>query len=56
MPRASVVSNPSIAMQIGISVMHLGRFYTKSEWLTAMLAIQVGTGWQVERWRRACMG
>lgn len=29
--------------QIGITVMHLGRFYTKSEWLTTMLAVQVGT-------------
>ena len=28
--------------QIGITVMHLGRFYTKSEWLTTMLAVQVG--------------
>ncbi|PRW33312.1 transient receptor potential channel [Chlorella sorokiniana] len=27
-------------IQIGITVMHLGRFWTKSEWLTTMLAVQ----------------
>jgi hypothetical protein len=28
------------AAQIAVTVMHLGRFYTKSQWLTAALAIQ----------------
>lgn len=32
----------SLSSQIGISVMHLGRFWTKSEWLTTMIAVQVG--------------
>ena len=37
--RAQPVSGPHPG-QIGITIMHLGRFWTKSEWLTTMLAVQ----------------
>lgn len=40
-------------VQIGITIMHLGRVYTKSEWLTTMLALQVGEPGGLEGGRTA---